>query len=176
MMSLLLVWPGFERTTRGSSSADWCVAHTLRSWIRLIELVLQDVQADEDAFKKSEEEERAMQARIRKVQEGVNNARQQSARRKMDKIEAREWDTGKKDEQPATVWGREEEREKEGKARDRGRGRGRGGRGRGRGRGQGQGNSAAADPWAPTTSGAEANGGEWGANLPEWDVNQPTQH
>lgn len=135
-------------------------------------MVLQDVQADEDAFKKSEEEEKATQARIRKVQEGVNDARQKSARRKMEKIEAREWDTGKKDGQPENVEGHEEERGKEGKSRGRGRGRGRS-RGRGRGRGQSQGDTAAdSDPWAPTTSGAEANGEEWGANHPEWDADK----
>ena len=133
------------------------------------------MQADEDAFKKSEEEEKVVQARIRKVQEGVDNARQQSARRKMEKIEAREWDTGKKDGQPenVNVPSHEEDRGREEKTRGRGRGRSRG-RGRGRGRGQGQGDTAAAgsDPWTPTTSGAEANGGEWGANHPEWDANQ----
>ena len=128
------------------------------------------MQADEDAFKKSEEDERAMQARIRKVQEGVNNARQQSARRKMEKIEAREWDTGKKDGQPENVWGHEEEGGKEGKPRGRGRGRGRS-RGRGRGRGQGQGDAVAADsdPWSPTTSGTEANGRELDVNQTQSD-------
>lgn len=137
---------------------------------------MQDVQADEDAFKKSEEEERAVQARIRKVQEGVDNARQQSARRKMEKIEAREWDTGKKDGQPENLWGHEE-REKEGKTRGRGRGRGHG-RGRGRGRGQSQGDAAIADsdPWAPTTSGAEAGDRGEDANQTQSDQSsRPTQ-
>ena len=129
------------------------------------------MQADEDAFKKSEEEERAMQARIRKVQEGVNNARQQSARRKMEKIEAREWDTGKKDGQPENVWGDEEERGKEEKTRGRGRGRGRTGRGRGRGRGQSQGDAVVtdSDPLTPTTSETEAGGRERDVNQTQSD-------
>src|SRR5882762_3231656 len=110
-----------------------------------------------------------MQARIRKVQEGVDNARQQSARRKMEKIEGREWDTGKKDGQPENVWGHE--KGNEGNARSRGRGRARS-RGRGRGRGQGPSGDdppVDKDPWAPTTSGAEVDGKEWEATHPESD-------
>ena len=128
------------------------------------------MKADEDAFKKSEEDERAMQARIRKVQEGVNNARQQSARRKMEKIETREWDTGKKDGQPENVWVHDEKGEA--KTHSRGRGRGRGhGRGRGRGQSQsGQGDDqtgADNDPQPPTTSSGEWDAG-W-SDRPSWD-------
>ncbi|KAJ3929585.1 MAG: hypothetical protein NXY57DRAFT_1016138 [Lentinula lateritia] len=54
-----------------------------------------DVQADEDAFRKTQQNERAKLARIRKVQEAVNNTREQNAKRKMDKIQSREWDSGK---------------------------------------------------------------------------------
>ena len=57
--------------------------------------VLQDVVADEDAFKKTEESERIKQEKIRKEQESVNRTREQNARRKMDKIQSREWDSGK---------------------------------------------------------------------------------
>ncbi|KAF5373145.1 hypothetical protein D9758_001776 [Tetrapyrgos nigripes] len=59
-----------------------------------------DVQADEDAFKKTQEVEKAKQARNRKVQESVDNAREQNAKRKMDKVQSREWDSGK----PASDW------------------------------------------------------------------------
>ncbi|GAW01962.1 sdad1 protein [Lentinula edodes] len=52
-----------------------------------------DVQADEDAFRKTQQNERAKMARIRKVQESVNNTREQNAKRKMDKIQSREWDS-----------------------------------------------------------------------------------
>ncbi|RDB21207.1 hypothetical protein Hypma_011343 [Hypsizygus marmoreus] len=54
-----------------------------------------DVQADEDAFRKTQESERAKLAQIRKVQENVDRTREQNAKRKMDKIQSREWDTGK---------------------------------------------------------------------------------
>ncbi|KAH7907977.1 hypothetical protein BJ138DRAFT_1137337 [Hygrophoropsis aurantiaca] len=54
-----------------------------------------DVQADENAFKKTQEAERIRQAHIRKEQEHVDRTREQNARRKMDKIQSREWDSGK---------------------------------------------------------------------------------
>ncbi|KAJ7197287.1 hypothetical protein GGX14DRAFT_574405 [Mycena pura] len=54
-----------------------------------------DVQADEDAFKKTQETERAKLAQIRKVQEGVDRTREQNAKRKLDKMQNREWDSGK---------------------------------------------------------------------------------
>jgi len=53
------------------------------------------VQADEAAFKKTQESERAKLAHIRKVQENVDRTREQNAKRKMDKIQSREWDSGK---------------------------------------------------------------------------------
>ncbi|KAG6813105.1 hypothetical protein H0H92_013959 [Tricholoma furcatifolium] len=54
-----------------------------------------DVQADEDAFRKTQEAERVKIAHNRKVQEGVDRTREQNAKRKMDKIQSREWDSGK---------------------------------------------------------------------------------
>ncbi|KIK63842.1 hypothetical protein GYMLUDRAFT_40923 [Collybiopsis luxurians FD-317 M1] len=54
-----------------------------------------DVQADEEAFRKTQEAERAKLARTRKVQESVDNAREVNAKRKMEKIQSREWDSGK---------------------------------------------------------------------------------
>ncbi|KAH0584171.1 hypothetical protein H2248_009728 [Termitomyces sp. 'cryptogamus'] len=59
-----------------------------------------DVQADEEAFRKTQEAERAKHAQNRKVQEGVDRTREQNAKRKMDKIQSREWDSGK----PAGDW------------------------------------------------------------------------
>ncbi|KAF9228629.1 hypothetical protein BS17DRAFT_772270 [Gyrodon lividus] len=102
-----------------------------------------DVKADEDAFQKMQEVERAKQAHIRKVQEGVDRTREQNAQRKIDKIQSREWDSGK----PAVDWKqtKKTDMEEEGGGSSpsateqrggRPRGRGRGGpRGRGRGRG-----------------------------------------
>jgi len=57
-----------------------------------------DVAADEDAFKQTQAAERLRQAQTRKVQETVNRTREQSARRKLDKIQSREWDSDKKAE------------------------------------------------------------------------------
>ncbi|KAF8350928.1 hypothetical protein F5887DRAFT_913779 [Amanita rubescens] len=54
-----------------------------------------DVEADEEAFRKAEQEERAKAAQTRQVQERVNHAREQNAKRKLDKIHGREWDSGK---------------------------------------------------------------------------------
>ncbi|KAJ6547219.1 hypothetical protein B0H19DRAFT_1266155 [Mycena capillaripes] len=61
-----------------------------------------DVQADEEAFKKTQETERAKLAQSRKVQEdgktgpqGVDRTREQNAKRKLDKMQSREWDSGK---------------------------------------------------------------------------------
>ena len=53
------------------------------------------MEADEEAFRKAEQEERAKVAQTRQVQERVNRAREQNARRKSDKIHGREWDSGK---------------------------------------------------------------------------------
>ncbi|KIL00643.1 hypothetical protein PAXRUDRAFT_821435 [Paxillus rubicundulus Ve08.2h10] len=102
-----------------------------------------DVKADEDAFKKMQEVERIKQVHTRRVQEGVDRTREQNAQRKLDKVQNREWDSGK----PAGEWkqtkktdGKEEgESSPTQTAEQRGakpRGGGRGGtRGRGRGRG-----------------------------------------
>ncbi|KAJ7156106.1 hypothetical protein C8R43DRAFT_1125993 [Mycena crocata] len=54
-----------------------------------------DVQADEEAFKKTQETERVKLAQSRKVQEGVDRTREQNAKRKLDKMQSREWDSGK---------------------------------------------------------------------------------
>lgn len=54
-----------------------------------------DVEADEEAFRKTQQEERVKIAHARKVQETVNHAREQNAVRKMERIETREWDSGK---------------------------------------------------------------------------------
>jgi len=62
-----------------------------------------DVAADEDAFKRTQTAERLRQAQIRKVQDTVNRTREQSARRKMDKIQSREWDSDKKAERWSTT-------------------------------------------------------------------------
>ncbi|KAI1790714.1 hypothetical protein LXA43DRAFT_1014676 [Ganoderma leucocontextum] len=104
-----------------------------------------DVQADEDEYKKKQEVDRAKLAKQKKVQESVDQAREQNARRKMDKIQGREWDSGK----PAREWnkprrtdeetGEDEEKKQQssigirGAVRGGGRARGGGGRGRGRG-------------------------------------------
>ncbi|ESK96813.1 sdad1 protein [Moniliophthora roreri MCA 2997] len=105
-----------------------------------------DVQADEDAFRQTQEADRMKQARNRKVQDNVDQAREQNAKRKMDKIQSREWDSGKtgpewkgKKPTPAPAEGAAESEGMQ--LRDsgqwtrggRGGGRGRGGRGGGRG-------------------------------------------
>lgn len=48
--------------------------------------VYQDVEADEQEFKKTQEADRQKQARDKKVQASVNNAREQNARRKLEKV------------------------------------------------------------------------------------------
>ena len=50
---------------------------------------MQDVQADEDEYKKMQEAERVKQAKAKKVQENVDKAREQNARRKLDKVRPR---------------------------------------------------------------------------------------
>ncbi|PCH38770.1 hypothetical protein WOLCODRAFT_66376 [Wolfiporia cocos MD-104 SS10] len=104
-----------------------------------------DVQADEDAFKKTQEADRIKAAKTKKVQENIDRTREQNARRKMEKIQGREWDSGK----PTQDW-KPARRPEEGDDADRaprasigirgafrgGAVRGRGGRGRGRGRGR----------------------------------------
>lgn len=63
----------------------------------------QDVQADEDAFKKTQDADRVKRAKDTKIQEGIDRAREMNARRKMDKIQGREWDSGKKGAERAQV-------------------------------------------------------------------------
>jgi hypothetical protein len=95
-----------------------------------------------DAFKQTQAEEREKEARTRKLQQGVDHAREQNARRKIDKIQAREWDSGKNGDE----W-RPSDRIEEGQNNNaepdrqwqRGAGRGSGPRGRGRGRARGRG-------------------------------------
>ncbi|KAI0637297.1 hypothetical protein C8Q77DRAFT_560630 [Trametes polyzona] len=103
-----------------------------------------DVQADEDEYKKMQAAERAKLAKQKKVQENIDKAREQNARRKMDKIQSREWDSGKpsRDQgKPKKEEGADDGEKKpaqtigiRGAVRGGGRGNGRGG-GRGRGRG-----------------------------------------
>ncbi|CAA7267968.1 unnamed protein product [Cyclocybe aegerita] len=54
-----------------------------------------DVQADEEAFRKTQEQDREKQAQNRKIQADIDRARDQNARRKMDKAQYRDWDSGK---------------------------------------------------------------------------------
>ncbi|EKM55801.1 uncharacterized protein PHACADRAFT_144604 [Phanerochaete carnosa HHB-10118-sp] len=97
-----------------------------------------DVEQDELEFRKTQEAERAKAAKNKKVQENIDRAREQNARRKLDKIQSREWDSGKPGVKrapdvpvaPARV------PPSEGASIGiRGTARGSGGRGRGRGRG-----------------------------------------
>ncbi|EIN07628.1 hypothetical protein PUNSTDRAFT_135148 [Punctularia strigosozonata HHB-11173 SS5] len=65
-----------------------------------------DVQADEDAFKKTQEKEAAKRQQAKKVQEDINRTREENARRKMNKMQSREWDSAKRsgnDFRPKTV-------------------------------------------------------------------------
>lgn len=88
-----------------------------------------------------QETERLKQAKNKKVQQNVDKAREQNAQRKMDKVQMREWDSGKpanegkKHTFPATS--QDPPAEHGGShgpaSRGGGRGRGRGGRARGRG-------------------------------------------
>jgi len=99
-----------------------------------------DVEADEQEFKKTQEVERMKQARNKKVQDGVDRAREQNARRKLDKIQNREWDTGKPGvkrtapPEPSNVANRSPSQTASAGIRGAVRG-GAGSRGRGRGRG-----------------------------------------
>ena len=136
---------------------------------RILLTGLQDVIADEDAFKKTQEFERIKQEKIRREQEHVNRTREQNARRKMDKISSREWsviamilsvdctDRGHnfRDEgKPSGEWKQGRKQTQDGSdnspsadSSSRGRGGGRRGgassHGRGRGRGGGGGEAAA---------------------------------
>ncbi|KAF5324588.1 hypothetical protein D9611_004450 [Ephemerocybe angulata] len=53
------------------------------------------VEADEEAFRKTQDAEKAKQIHNRKIQEDINKARELAAKRKMDKAQSREWDSGK---------------------------------------------------------------------------------
>lgn len=103
-----------------------------------------DVKADEEAFKKTQEEERVRQAHARKMQENVDRTREQNARRKMEKMESREWDSGKPTAERKS--GKVNQREDSDTASSsplRGIRGGRGGPYRGRGRGRGRGRDGA---------------------------------
>lgn len=89
------------------------------------------MKADEDAFKQLQEADRVKDTRTRKVQEGVDRAREQNARRKMDKAESREWDTDKPTGERKQGDGSKTRGGRGGRGGPRGRGRGRGGRGGG---------------------------------------------
>ncbi|KAH9483856.1 hypothetical protein JR316_0003334 [Psilocybe cubensis] len=54
-----------------------------------------DVQADEAAFRQTQERERERQMQNRKIQSEIDRARDQNAQRKMAKVQSREWDSGK---------------------------------------------------------------------------------
>ncbi|KAK7689188.1 hypothetical protein QCA50_007879 [Cerrena zonata] len=64
-----------------------------------IKLRREDVKKDEDEFKKMQDKEREKQAKAKKVQEHINRTREQNAKRKLDKISNREWDSEKKGNQ-----------------------------------------------------------------------------
>ena len=121
--------------------------------------IFQDVVADEESFKKTQESERIKQEKNRKEQESVNRTREQNARRKMDKIRSREWDSGKS----TGEWqqARKTQEESGGPLQGGGspRGRGGGGRGgpswRGKGRGGDMGDGEPPDP-APTAKTEDA--------------------
>ena len=53
------------------------------------------MKADEEAFNTSVAVDRAKQAANRKVQAQINQNREQNARRKLEKMSNREWDSGK---------------------------------------------------------------------------------
>ncbi|KAH9925326.1 uncharacterized protein B0H18DRAFT_1009690 [Fomitopsis serialis] len=50
-----------------------------------------DVQADEDAFKKTQEAERIKAAKTKKVQETIDRTREQNARRKLEKVNCHQY-------------------------------------------------------------------------------------
>jgi hypothetical protein len=91
--------------------------------------------ADEDAFKRAEESDRVKQEKIRKEQENVDWTREQNARRKMDNIQSREWDSGK----PSVDWRKQVQDERGMLSETPLTGGGHGGSSRGRGKGRGRG-------------------------------------
>ncbi|TEB04494.1 hypothetical protein FA13DRAFT_1285303 [Coprinellus micaceus] len=94
------------------SSSDDCTGppncHT-GSWRLTLD---QDVEADKAAFQKTQEEERAKQARNRQVQADINKKRDEVARRKMEKTQNREWDSGKPAATRSRNWAQEVEKDK----------------------------------------------------------------
>ena len=56
---------------------------------------MQHVKADEEAFNTSVAADRARQAANRKVQAQINQNREQNAKKKLEKMGNREWDSGK---------------------------------------------------------------------------------
>ncbi|KDR81411.1 hypothetical protein GALMADRAFT_239290 [Galerina marginata CBS 339.88] len=91
-----------ERVKTGGSQRDKLTDEALQERMARIreqnEKIRQrklDVQADEDAFRKTQEVERAKQAQNRKIQSDIDRARDQNAKRKLDKVQSREWDSGK---------------------------------------------------------------------------------
>lgn len=92
----------------------------------------QDVQADVDAFKQTQEAERVKHDEMQRVQSDINRAREQNAKRKMDKVQSREWDSSK----PGAA---DQRQTSETASTETGSWRGRGSpRARGRGRGRGR--------------------------------------
>jgi hypothetical protein len=53
------------------------------------------VKADEEAFNTAVAADRARQAANRKIQAQINQSREQNAKRKLEKMGNREWDSGK---------------------------------------------------------------------------------
>ena len=78
-------WRASASRTRRSSKGGW-YAHSLHWRHGPTDKRVQDVQADEDEYKKMQEVERVKVAKAKKVQESVDKAREQNARRKMDKV------------------------------------------------------------------------------------------
>ncbi|KZT03455.1 uncharacterized protein LAESUDRAFT_704804 [Laetiporus sulphureus 93-53] len=96
-----------------------------------------DVQKDEEAFRKTQEAERIKATKTKKVQENIDRTREQNARRKLEKIQSREWDSGKQGRE----WNKTRSPDQEMNGAPRAsigiRGGFRGGSGRGRGHGHG---------------------------------------
>lgn len=75
-----------EQNEKIKARREVCNHSELCPRVRLIPTFLQDVKRDEEEFKKTQEAERLKQAKNKKVQENINKAREQNARRKMDKV------------------------------------------------------------------------------------------
>jgi hypothetical protein len=83
---------------RKSNKGDLYVGRASALHLHVPHVKCQDVAADEDAFKQTQAAERQRQAEMRKVQDTINRTREQNVRRKMNKIQSREWDSDKKTE------------------------------------------------------------------------------